>query len=117
MNAKQRATHYRRLIEGQQRSGETVAQFCSRRRMSRWTFYQWRKRLSPARQGAAASKLPRQHSSQSSFVPMTVQMAPPLLGGGMEIVLSRGISVRLGGVVDREQLRSVVEVLLESQRC
>jgi predicted kinase len=44
-------------------------------------------------------------------------MAPPLLGGGMEIVLSRGISVRLGGVVDREQLRSVVEVLLESQRC
>lgn len=91
-------------VEEQARSGLTVAAYCAGRGLSRWTLYEWRRRLRAER--------------TRSFVPVTVVARPgatatPAVGSsaGVEVVLAGGRRLRLERGFDPATLSAAVETL------
>ncbi len=94
-----KAAEWAERIAAQQRSGNTVKQFCREHGLTEYSFYAWRKRLQceePVRFALVERKVPRQERT-----------AEPLL----ELVLTSGERLRIGAGVDPSTLRAVVEVL------
>src|SRR5918993_2852790 len=86
---------WKRIIELQEKSGQSVKVFCQDRGLGEASFYSWRKRL-------------RQHS------PVTFALVEPKSGasiGAVELVLTSGDRVRFAA--DAELLRLVLSVLRE----
>jgi transposase len=94
--------HWRRLIEDWRSSGLTVRSFCARRGVSEPSFYAWRRRL---QQGDADS---------SAFVPVRVIDAEvPAASAGIDLLLPRQRTVRVGPGFDAATLRQLLAVLEE----
>jgi transposase len=102
-------------------SGLSVSEFCWREGVSPPSFYQWRKRLRRApHSGSRRARAP-------VFVPVEVvgsagEPAPLASGGSegalVEVVMPRGVRVRIGSQVDESRLRSVLRaVVAETGGC
>ncbi len=97
MNGKQseRRQQWRLRIAEQEKSGQSIRQFCHDKGISEFSFYTWRKRLS---QGGPVS-----------FA--LVETTPPAEGAMLELVLCSGDRLRLPA--DAATLRTVLTVLRE----
>lgn len=97
---------WRSVVAEQEKSGESVTGYCARRGLSRWTLYEWRRRLRAER--------------ARSFVPITVvarASAPATApGAGVEVVLASGRRLRLERGFDPGTLSAAVQAL-EARAC
>lgn len=101
------------LIRECSESGEKIAQFCERRGVSRWGFYEWKRRL----RGEAPAR------GEAEFVPVevvrdTARAARSARGcaAGVEVVLRSGRRIRLERGFDPAALTAAV-VALEGVAC
>lgn len=93
---------WRRMVQGQARSGLSVRAWCIRHHLNEAGFYGWRKEL--ARREA--------ERLEPAFVPVEVtEDGPAGAGGRIEIVLAGDRRVRVNGPVDRRMLADVLAVL------
>jgi Transposase len=86
-------------IAAQQRSGNSVKQFCKEQGLTEGSFYAWRKRLQkeePVRFALVDRRVARQESATEAT---------------LELVLATGERLRIGTGVDAATLRTVLEVL------
>ena len=98
---------WRRRLDRQAKSGQSVRAWCRRHRLTETSFHWWRREL--ARRDAEAQA--------PSFVP--VHVTDNLVWDGdprIEIVLEDGRRVRITGMVNREMLMRVLDVL-ERRAC
>ncbi len=97
MNGKQseRREHWQSQIAEQEKSGQSIRQFCRNRGISEFSFYTWRKRLSQERPVSFA----------------LVETMPAAEGTMLELVLCSGDRLRLPA--DAATLRTVLTVLRE----
>lgn len=97
-------------------SGLSIRQFCRRDGVGEPAFYSWRKRLA-ASVGSSSVCSPRPRGRTSfSFLPVEVLggvSANAVVAGQVEIVLSRGVTIRVGGDVDESRLRGVLRLVVE----
>ncbi len=97
---------WRRRIERWQASGLTVSAFCTRHGLAQPSFYAWRRELQ------------RRAAEQPAFVPVCVVGEDrPDRGGGVDVVLPKGRTVRVGPGFDAATLRQVLAVLEEESSC
>jgi len=89
---------WRRHVQGQQASGESIRAYCHAHSLKEPAFYWWRTEL--ARRG--------QSTAQPAFVPVHVVADTPAC---IEITLPGGQRVRIRGSVDRQTLADVLAVL------
>lgn len=101
---------WRAVVAEQEKSGESVTEYCAGRGLSRWTLYEWRRRLRAER--------------ARTFVPVTVVTRPASLvaapaagsSAGIEIVLGSGRRLRLERGFDPAALSAAVRAL-EARAC
>ena len=106
---------WRRRVDRHAESGQSVRAWCRRYHVTETAFYWWRREL--ARRDAERPVSVRRDAEATSFVPVHVTDEPAGAGDGqIEIVLSDGRRVRVMGVVNREMLTQVLDVL-ERRAC
>jgi len=115
------AKRWRDRLARWRESGLSVSEFCWREGVSPPSFYQWRKRLRRAPNSGSRS------AGAPVFVPVEVVGASggssPLPRSGseealVEVVMPRGVTVRIGSQVDESRLRSVLRaVVAETGGC
>ena len=120
------AERWRERLARWRDSGLSIREFCWREEVSQPSFYQWRKRL----QRNLPS--PRSRSAKPVFLPVQVVNSAgeathlaSLAGGGsrdaealIEVVLPRGVTVRVAAQIDESRLRSVLRaVVAETGGC
>ena len=86
-------------IAAQQRSGNTVKQFCKEQGLTEGSFYAWRKRLQK-REAVRFALVDRGSARQA-----------PATEAALELVMATGERLRIGAGVDAATLRTVLEVL------
>jgi hypothetical protein len=99
----------------------SVSEFCWREGVSAPSFYQWRKRLRRVPNSGGRT------ANSPVFVPVEVvgcagEPSPLARGGSegalVEVVMPRGVTVRIGSQVDEPRLRSVLRaVIAETGEC
>ncbi len=97
--ANPKAAEWAERIAAQQRSGNSVKQFCKEHGLTEYSFYAWRKRLQrkdPVRFALVERRASRQEGTGA---------------GLLELVLTSGERLRIGAGVDASTLRAVLEVL------
>ena len=106
-NRKKEST-WRRHVEAQADSGQSVRSYCQGHGLREHGFYWWRREL--ARRHGVKSSAP---VVPPAFVPVTVAGDVPVRAPGrrIEIVLRGGWRVRVTGPVDRQMLADVLAVL------
>ena len=121
---RQVAARWRERLDRWKRSGLTITAFCQREGVSQPSFYSWRKRLAAATAtGQARRNVPR-------FVPLEVVDSPGVMpsamarggmgnpGPAVEVVLPRGVTVKVSTLVDEQQLRGILRaVVAETAGC
>ena len=94
-------TEWRRLIEKQQQSGQTILSFCRQHELCDHSFYQWRKRL------FSKEKQPIRFAvveTATAVIPSAAKL---------ELHLSNGDLLRIPCGIDPATLRTVLGVLRE----
>jgi hypothetical protein len=86
-------------IAGQQRSGNSVKQFCKEQGLTAGSFYAWRKRLQ------------RREPVRFALVDRGATRQEPATEAALELVMVTGERLRIGAGVDAATLRAVLEVL------
>jgi hypothetical protein len=117
---------WRRLLGQWRRSGLSVRDFCAGQEVSEPSFYGWRRTLAQRDQQAACRHAKRRGPKAPSvgghkkftdgpplFVPVTVATAAAVL----EVVLERGLIVRVPVGFDDNTLRQLLAVLEEERPC
>jgi hypothetical protein len=112
---------WRRMIARHEGSGLSVRAWCRRHRLAEATFHWWRRELSrrdAEQAGLGSGKVADRVApgGASSFV--RVHVAEDRPGGAdppIEIVLTDGRCVRVSGVVNRQALMDVLEVLASAR--
>ena len=94
-----RGEDWRERIEGQERSGVSVKQFCEERGFTEQSFYSWRKRLR------------RETPLRFALVETGGSRREAATEAALELVLITGELLRIGAGVDPTALRKVLEVL------
>lgn len=93
---------WRRRVDRQAASGQSVRAWCRRHRVKETAFHWWRRELARRNTEAQAP----------SFVPVQVIDDPSRDGAApIEIVLTDGRRIRITGTVNRETLTEVLDVL------
>ena len=101
---------WRRMVQGQVRSGLSVRAWCGRRRLRESAFYWWR------------TQLARRDAEAPPFVPVRVvaDVPPRAVGSGaagrIEILLPGDRRLHIVGQVERRMLADVLAVLAEAPR-
>ena len=103
----EREARWRSVVEGCAESGLTVSAYCLREGVSAWSYYHWRKRLAGKHRREAGNRL---------FVPVKVQAAAVVSGGGVEVALRGGRVLRAESGYDEVKLARLAG-LLEGQSC
>ena len=108
---------WQRAVGQWRRSGQSVRQYCRANALSEPSFYAWRRELRQrGRSSRATRRAPR---GPASFLPVRVVAAAnpfPAAADGVEIVLDRQRTVRVGAGFDRQTLADVLAVL-EARSC
>ena len=86
-------------IAAQQRSGNSVKQFCKGQGLTEGSFYAWRKRLQ------------KREPVRFALVDRGARRQEPATEGALELVMATGERLRIGAGVDAATLRTVLEVL------
>ena len=86
-------------IAAQQRSGNSVKQFCKEQGLTGGSFYAWRKRLQ------------NKEPVRFALVDRGAARQEPATETALELVLATGERLRIGTGVDAATLRTVLEVL------
>ena len=94
----ERERFWRELVEGQQRSGVSIRQWCHRRGVSEPSFYFWRREL--AHRGAGPQ-----------IVPVEVSPSSPISNADLEIELPGPVIVRVRAGCDAQLLRQTLALL------
>src|SRR5438309_12059434 len=97
-NAK--ADQWAERIAAQQRTGVSVKQFCKEQGLTECSFYAWRKRLR------------KKEPVRFALVDRPTTRQGPATEAALELVLTTGERLRIGGGVDAATLRTVLKVLL-----
>jgi len=108
---------WRRRVDRQADSGQSVRAWCRKHGVTETAFYWWRREL--ARRDAERKPPARRNAGRqaASFVPVRVTEGPARDGDSqIEIVLTDGRRVRVAGPVNREMLTDVLDVL-ERRAC
>jgi hypothetical protein len=92
---------WRERIAEQERSGESVKQFCKERSLAECSFYSWRKRLRQQEGPVRFALVERQRT----------KLQEPAQEAQLELVLVTGARLRIGSGVDDATLRTVLEAL------
>jgi hypothetical protein len=98
-----KARKWRRLIEEQKKSGQSVTDYCRQRRIPVSQFYWWQRQLRQ-RDGEAQ---PRPASDRQRFIPVRLPAVLPVV----EVVHPGGCVVRLPIGLDPQVLRAVLDAL------
>jgi len=107
---------WRRRVDQQAVSGQSVRAWCRRHRVQETAFHWWRREV--ARRDAEEARVMSIKASReacspgATFVPVHVT-DDPMRGGDsrIEILLTDGRRVRVTGMVNREMLTEVLDVL------
>jgi hypothetical protein len=110
--------HWRKLVSAQHRSGQTVGQYCQENALAESAFWFWRRELSrrdaekPTRRASGRGAAHRNGPARRppSLVPVTIGPAFPH-AAPVELLLPRGVSVRVGAGCDEGTLRMVLSAL------
>ena len=102
---------WREMLKRHADSGVSVREFCTSEGVSEPSFYAWRKRLRESIGDGRRMRGPRRGEEASNddrlFVPLELVGSPATL----EIVHPLGYRVQVGGEVNPDTLRQVIEVL------
>jgi len=103
--------HWRKIVQRQADSGQSVRQFCSSAGVSEPSFYAWRKKLRErTTNGSGQRKTTRRgNASENLFVPLKLLDPSPAL----EIVHPLGYRIQVTGEVNAVTLQKVIAVLDE----
>jgi hypothetical protein len=94
-----KADEWAERIAAQQRSGNSVKQFCKGQGLKEGSFYAWRKRLQ------------KREPVRFALVDRGATRQEPATEGALELVMATGERLRIGAGVDAATLRTVLEVL------
>ena len=94
----ERERFWRELVEGQQRSGVSIRQWCHRHGVSEPSFYFWRRELAHG-------------STGPQIVPVEVSPTSPISNADLEIELPGPVIVRVRAGCDAELLRQTLALL------
>ena len=108
---------WRRRLDRQGASGQSVRAWCRRHRVKETSFHWWRRELARRDRERAPSARRNADTPAASFVPVQVT-EEPVQGSDhqIEIVLPDGRRVRVTDTVNREMLAVVLDVL-ERRAC
>jgi hypothetical protein len=125
-----REQHWRDMIQRWQLSGQTVRAFCAQHRLSKPSFYSWRRTIQLRDQPphtdaigprAIASDEPDEAAERPAFVPVRVLTsavdATPPAAAGLELVVGARRTVRVPAGFDADTLRRLLTVLEETPSC
>lgn len=101
---------WRSVVAEQEKSGESVTGYCARRGLSRWTLYEWRRRLRAERSRTFVPVTVVARASASATAPGAGE------GAGVEVVLAGGRRLRLERGFDPAALSAAV-LALEGRAC
>lgn len=109
---------WRKLVSAQQRSGQTVRQYCQENALAESAFWFWKRELSqrdaekPARCPGGPRSVHRKGPALRlpSLVPVTIGPALPQ-AAPIEVLLPHGASVRVAAGCDEATLRMVLSAL------
>ena len=106
--------YWRKTIQQQQSSGQTVRAFCEQHQISEHNFHSWRREIRKRDQEQSATPCPASNDSpQTTFVPITLTSALSPGEPTLEIQLPNQITLRIVGAVDASLLASTLAVLRE----
>jgi len=105
---------WRAIVDEWSKSGESVRDFCAKRELSRWTFYDRRRSLRPEVESSKPAFLPVRVVGRASVPPIVV--SERARSSGVEVVLRSGDRLRLDLSFDSEALTRAVAAL-EAARC
>jgi hypothetical protein len=94
-----KADEWAERIAAQQRSGISVKQFCKEQGLTECSFYAWRRRFQ------------KKEPVRFALVDRSTARQEPATEAALELVLTTGERLRIGGGVDAATLRTVLEVL------
>ena len=97
--ASSRIEYWRAQVAQQERSRQSVKQFCEAQGITEQSFYVWRKRLQ------------KQPAMRFALVETTARERQSTGDAGLELMLGRGERLRISPGVDSALLRTVLEVL------
>ena len=97
---------WRSLLAEQKESGQSIAAFCRERQLGEWQFYEWKKRLRPAK--AEPFVAVEVVASEPSSVPTS---PAPMPSPPLEIRLRGGRSVLVGPDFEASHLQRLLRVL------
>jgi hypothetical protein len=94
-----KADEWAERIAAQQRSGNSVKQFCKERGLTEGSFYAWRKRLQ------------KREPVRFALVDRGATRREPAAEAALELVMATGERLRIGAGADDATLRTVLEAL------
>jgi hypothetical protein len=116
----EKEAYWREMLSRQQRSGQSIRQFCKDHDLSEPSFYGWKREIKK-RDGHAAGTAPKRrsrsgmknqaaqrHASASPFIPLQLTGGPTRV---MELVHPRGHLLRIPAVFDENCLHKVLQLL------
>ena len=105
-------TFWRQMVRQWRHSGQSIRAFCAARGLTEASFYAWRRSI--AQRDQQAGRGPGRSVRPPLFVP--VQLST-VAGAPLEVVLERGLVVRVPAGFDATTLRQLLAVLAEAPSC
>lgn len=99
-----RQWYWRRVIERQRASGESIVGFCAREKLSPASFHAWKRRLRQARHETG------QKATEQALVPVQIVGDPQSGFGKLEVQWPGGVVLRIQGF-DAQTIGAVVAAL------
>ena len=113
----QKERHWQKIIGEAARSGQSIREFCRRRRLRENQFYWWQRNLKERRQERRLSRTSRgKETSEAQATFALVSDESGSVDAGIELVLGNGCRLRIGKGVDEATLRTVLAAV-ESEGC
>jgi hypothetical protein len=110
-------TFWRQMVRQWRHSGQSIRAFCAARGLTEGSFYAWRRTI--AQRDQQGGRCPDRNGPGRSVRPplfVPVQLST-VAGAPLEVVLERGLVVRVPAGFDATTLRQVLAVLAEAPPC
>ncbi len=112
----ERERYWRSVIERQQASGLSVAEFCRRNDVADALFYRWRRKLAELDEREGPSQEAQENGGAvAQFVP--IEISPPPAAEGFEIVRPDGLRILVPARFEADALRELLLAIREVPGC